>query len=202
MFHILLAIISLTFLQIKQFNKTCTVANYTKKMKQILEKIYENSRFIEAERKNINFNLTQQDKIKIWETQVLNKGTPLNAFYASWNKLRTLKKKKQLTNNEELGDYNLPVLKKFKKTVDPESANQPANPFPDTDSEDELDFERKGKAEVEEAQSRKRKRKNKISREQELEKEEKEISNDVAFDEPVDDGGQEDVVEDLDLSDF
>ncbi|XP_060521938.1 nucleolar complex protein 2 homolog [Cylas formicarius] len=102
-------------IHIKQFLKTCRVANYTRKMKQLLEKIEQNTKFIEDERSKVTFSLTDQNQIEGWESQIKVKGTPLTTYYESWNKLRNIKRNKEFTRNDQLGDYKLPTLNKVKK---------------------------------------------------------------------------------------
>merc|ERR1712112_484129 len=43
--------------QLKDFLKNCKVANYSKKIKQILEKTQANQKFIETRRKNVSFGI-------------------------------------------------------------------------------------------------------------------------------------------------
>lgn len=107
-------------------------------MKQIVEKIEQNSKFIENERKRVTFNIADEKQIEAWETTIKNKGTPLLTFYESWNKLRNIKKNKQATNNEEIGDYNLPIIKKSKKATEQNDSNGPVTLFP-SDSESDAE---------------------------------------------------------------
>ncbi|KAK4874875.1 hypothetical protein RN001_014235 [Aquatica leii] len=124
-------------IQLKQFISKCTVPNYIKKMKQILEKIQQNNEFIEKERKSISFKLSELDRIAAWETIVKNKRTPLSVFYESWDKLRTIKKNKEMTNTTEIGDYNLPVIKKLKR----DNSDGQGELFPsDSESGGEINF--------------------------------------------------------------
>lgn len=122
--------------QLKQFVKNCSVANYNRRMKQLLEKITQNSQFIENERSKVTLSLAELKKIEGWESQMKNKGTPLNAFFESWNKMRTVKKNKEATNNEAIGDYDLPVLKKVKREKKVEKG--PLELFP-SDSESDTE---------------------------------------------------------------
>lgn len=102
----------------------------------VLEKIKQSSDFIESERAKMSFNLGEFKKIEGWESQIKSKGTPLSTFYESWNKLRTAKKNKQLTNNEELADYKLPTVKKPINKSKKTPSDGPVELFP-SDSEDE-----------------------------------------------------------------
>ncbi|XP_044272420.1 nucleolar complex protein 2 homolog [Tribolium madens] len=169
----------LCVVQIKQFVKKCNNANYNRKMKQLIEKIEQNSKFIENERSKTTLNLTNFKQIEGWESQIKSRGTPLSTFYDSWIKLHKMKKNKQLTNNEELGEYNLPTIKKKPAKVRDEG---PLELFP-SDSEDEN-----------EGQEKKRKRGKRGG---------KNVSKKVKDESgPVEDDGGEDIVEDLKMSDW
>ncbi|CAH1959286.1 unnamed protein product [Acanthoscelides obtectus] len=170
--------------QIKKFMKQCKNPNYTRKFKQLLDKVQQNNQFIEKERSSLTVKLTDVKQIEGWESQMLNKGTPLRTYYDSWNKLRTIKKNKQLTNNEELANYNLPTIKKTRKTIDTsKKCEGPVELFP-SDSEDE-----------DEETSQKRRRGKRGG---------KNIKKKYKGNEdgPIEDGGEEDIVEDIQLEDW
>lgn len=167
--------------QLKQFIKKCKVPNYTRKFKQLVDKIQQNSQFIENERNKVTFDLADLKQIQAWEAQVCNKGTPLNTFYNSWNKMRVIKKSKDATNNEQVGDYNLPAVKKTNKKV--KKHEGPVELFPSDSESDEGEKETK---------RRRGKRGGKNVN--------KQIEDHSG---PVDSGdGDEDLVEDLKLSDW
>lgn len=129
-------------MQIKQFLKNCSVANYTKKMRQLLEKIEENSRFIESKRAKVTFALNNTKMVKAWESSIKRDGTPLTAFYENWNKINKIQKRKKVSKNDELAG-DLPSIKRPKISEDlatnikPESRG-PLVLFP-SDSEEEKD---------------------------------------------------------------
>lgn len=102
----------------------------------VLEKVQQNTNFIESERAKMAFNLNESKKIEGWEAQIKSKGTPLSTFYDNWNKIRTMKKNKQMTNTEELADYKLPTLKRPSKEQKKSTSVGPVELFP-SDSEDE-----------------------------------------------------------------
>lgn len=105
----------------------------------VLDKIQQNTNFIESERAKMTFNLNEFNKIEGWEAQIKSKGTPLSTFYENWNKLRTIKKNKQMTNNEELADYKLPNLKKPNKEQKKDASSGPVELFPSDSEDEELD---------------------------------------------------------------
>lgn len=102
----------------------------------VLDKVQQNTNFIESERAKMTFTLNELNKIEGWEAQIKSKGTHLATFYENWDKLRTIKKNKQLTNNEELADYKLPNVKKPNKEHKKGTTTGPVELFP-SDSEDE-----------------------------------------------------------------
>ncbi|XP_026757065.2 nucleolar complex protein 2 homolog [Galleria mellonella] len=103
----------LAIMQLKQFLKTCTVANYTKKLRQLLEKIEENAKFIDSERSKISFSLKDDKMIKAWESSIKTKGTPLSIFFDNWNKVNRIQKRKKITKNDEIAG-ELPMIKRPK----------------------------------------------------------------------------------------
>ncbi|KAL3274218.1 hypothetical protein HHI36_015630 [Cryptolaemus montrouzieri] len=169
--------------QMKEFLKKCKNANYSRKMKQVLEKIEQNAQFIENERKKVTLSLKDFKQIEGWESQVRNKGTPLSIYHESWSKMRNQKKRKEITNNEELGDYKLPTLKKSKvssgELSEKKKKEGPVELFPsDSEEEEEVGIKRK---------RGKRGGKN--------------INKVMNFNEPIN-STQEDIVEDIDVNDW
>lgn len=156
-------------------------------MRQLLEKIEQNALFIENERKKITFNINDFKQIEAWETTIKNKGTPMNTFFENWRKLHNIKKRKQLTDNDKLGDYDLPKLKKVKRTETPKN-DGPVVLFP---SESESD----GEGKEEEKQKKKRgKRGSKKNKYAAAANGNAEISDD--------DNAEQDIVQDMKASDW
>ncbi|XP_031833246.1 nucleolar complex protein 2 [Nomia melanderi] len=120
-------------IQLKAFLKKCHVANYSRKMKQLLDKIEENRKYIEKERSKRIIDLRNMSEVKNWETQIKTQGTSISKFYESWIKIYQSQKLKMLTKNEDLGEYNLPTLKKSKRAKSDERILE--------ESDDESDFE-------------------------------------------------------------
>ena len=198
--------------QLKDFLKKSKVGNYCKKMKQILDKVIANKKFIETRRKTVNFGVGDKQAIKIWEAQVERDGTPLLAFYKSWKKVADAQKMKQITNQKNLDDYShIPVLKKNHKKIrmKMESASE-ADGFlsgSDDDIDDEERFELKeirGKKGVEGGKRKRDMEESDGSDEDEEEEEaedEAEAGDDVEESEDEGESG-EDEVEDLRLEDI
>ncbi|XP_076266576.1 nucleolar complex protein 2 [Rhynchophorus ferrugineus] len=170
-------------LQIKQFIKKCKTMKYTRKLKQALEKIEQNSNFIESERSKLMLQLTDVKQIEGWESQIRAKGTPLVTFYTSWCKVRNIRKSKALTNNDALADYKLPTLKRVNKKNDKSLAQDvPVELFPSDSEDSENELEKKPKRGKRGGKNVKR---NKIMKENHL--------NDV---------DQKDIVEDISVDDW
>lgn len=75
-------------LQLKQFIKKCPIANYSKKMKQLLEKVQETVRFVEKQRAQVHFDLSDTKAVLALENQIKQTGTPLTNYHTSWKKMR------------------------------------------------------------------------------------------------------------------
>jgi len=104
--------------QLKEFLKKCKVSNYTRKIKQILEKAIANQKFIETRRKTVSFGVGDGQKIQVWEAQVVRDGTPLLSFYKNWKKVSDLTHAKKVSEQEKMDDYShIPDLKKNHKKI-------------------------------------------------------------------------------------
>ncbi|KAK2174171.1 hypothetical protein NP493_820g01008 [Ridgeia piscesae] len=75
-------------LQMKKFTKNCKVANYTKQIKQIVDKVTETSKVITQRRKTASLDLANTKAVEAWERKSREEGTPLGKYYTSWRKLR------------------------------------------------------------------------------------------------------------------
>ncbi|XP_063376452.1 nucleolar complex protein 2 homolog [Cydia fagiglandana] len=186
----------LAIIQIKQFLKTCSVSNYTKKLRQLLEKIEENCRFIERERSKISFSLSDSKLVAAWETNISTKGTPLQTFYNNWSKINKIQKRKKVTKNDDIAG-ELPMIKRPKLSEDTNTKPKNEGPtelFP-SDSEDEKDhFKLDGEDEDEAPRQKKNKK-----------KQSKKKFNKKAAVEAIDEDdipGADDVVQDLSVNDW
>ncbi|EDW03481.1 nucleolar complex protein 2 homolog [Drosophila grimshawi] len=100
---------------LKAYLKECRNANYTRKMKQLLDKIQESARFIEQQRSktSVQLDLKNAQAVQAWEQQVRNKRTPLDIYYASWVKTHETKKRRQAAQTDDINaDYDIPKLKR------------------------------------------------------------------------------------------
>ncbi|XP_059221327.1 nucleolar complex protein 2 homolog [Stomoxys calcitrans] len=196
-----------TVTALKAYLKECRNANYSRKIKQLLDKIAENSKFIEQERRKITFGLKDVEQIRAWEAKVRNKGTPLDIYYNAWVKTHETKKRRQAAQADRVNDdYDLPSIKKpAKKAVSIKNENGEVELFP-SDSEDEVVSKLPGASESEEDMDMEDKPKRVPKKDKKKKKDKlstaaaKEREFEVPLEEPEDE--DLDIVKDLDMDDW
>ncbi|XP_061402569.1 nucleolar complex protein 2 homolog [Musca vetustissima] len=193
-----------TVTALKSYLKDCRNANYSRKIKQLIDKIAENSKFIEQERRKISFGLKDTDQIRAWETQVRNKGTPLDIYYNAWVKTHETKKRRQAAQADTVNDdYDLPVIKKpTKKPMSIKNENGEVELFP-SDSEDDEGVAKLpgvGDSDDEMAEEKPKKKTKKDKATKKVKKPVAEQEVDIPVEEP--DNEEVDIVKDLDMDDW
>nr|CAG4643792.1 EOG090X02MG [Lepidurus arcticus] len=74
--------------QLKTFLKEKAPGNQHKKIKQLLDKISENSTWIQQKRQAATFALADTKAVCVWEAAQAAAGSPLATYYVRWRKLR------------------------------------------------------------------------------------------------------------------
>lgn len=136
---------------LNQFVKNTKNPNYTKKLKQLTDKIMEQSNYIDSRRNKINFSLTDTNYIKSWEINLKTGQTPLEVFHSQWLKTHQKNLKRQKVepdakeeDDESQGeDHDYGNLPKVKAPAKKKSKKEgPVELFPSDDEDDgEIDFD-------------------------------------------------------------
>nr|XP_054768218.1 nucleolar complex protein 2 homolog [Lytechinus pictus] len=102
-------------LELRTFLKKCKVANFTRQMKQFLDKVLENCQEITKRREKVSFGLADDRAVKAWETKSREQGTAILKTYVTYKKLRERELKHEEAGKERLVDDKIPTMTQSKK---------------------------------------------------------------------------------------
>ena len=114
--------------------KSCKVGNYSKKMKTILDKIQENSKFIQNKRAKCSFGVRDLEQIATFEIQLKGTGTPLTKYYDTFKSVKEVEKsKKAAASNDKkpnsevpLGDEEFEEVEEIEKSRENKKRKKPS----------------------------------------------------------------------------
>lgn len=86
------------------FVKNTKNPNHAKKLKQLAEKIMEQSNYIDSRRNKINFSLNDLNYVKSWEINMRTGQTPLEVFHSNWQSEHQKKLKRQKVEKDKEPD--------------------------------------------------------------------------------------------------
>lgn len=102
-----------TVIQMKSILKKNKVANYNKQVKQLVDKLEENGRFVDERRRSTTINLADQKAVDAWENEARQSGgLPLSKYYAVYRKLRDRELAQGISKKDLIASDDLPPVKR------------------------------------------------------------------------------------------
>lgn len=172
------------------------------KLKMLVDKLDENTRFMVGEREKFTFDLHDGSAINGWEMQIRNKGTPLMTYYTNWFNTHIAAQKRRTVKSEDIDEYNLPKILKRKRAVanddddDDNESDGELDLLPSDEDEEELEIEKEAAKQA----KKKQKKEAKSTPASETIENDHDSNNDDDKDSFVND--DIDIVKDLDIDDW
>ncbi|XP_054159872.1 nucleolar complex protein 2 homolog [Oppia nitens] len=94
-------LVYISVVKVRKFLKRSHVIQHNQLLKQLLDKIDENSKLICDKRRNVDFSITNSPAINSWETDLKAKGTPITSFFKQRNQIKVAK---QLLHSESINN--------------------------------------------------------------------------------------------------
>lgn len=172
-------------------------SNHRGKLKLLVDKLDESSRFMVAEREKFTFDLHDASAINGWEMQIRNKGTPLLTYFTNWFNTHIAAQKRRTVKSEDIDEYNLPKILKRKRVVNDDDDDDDGDLLPSDEDEEELEIEKEA---AKQAKKKQKKQIGKSAPAPETADHDVDDKDDDDKDSFVDD--DVDIVKDLDMDDW
>jgi len=187
--------------QLRTFVKTCQVSNYTKKVKQLLDKINENSKVVlERRRKIRDFGVQDLDRIAAWQIELKSSGVlPLVKYFESWKAINEKNVMKNMAKEETQNIHDGFETTKLPSDAS-DSEDESCSDF--TDDDDEPPPSKKAKNQVSEAKEEKSSSKKPEQSPKKKEKSKTKKENDKTQEASDDEEDAGDEVTDFNMDDF
>ena len=183
--------------QLRAFLKKSKVANYTKKIKTVKERIEENVKFMLEKRSHVTFGVRDLDQISTFEMHVKAEGTPLAKYYETFKGIKAEEKAKKAKKEMDEGYKFIPEYKAKSKDNKEKEQEEFKGIFGDENSEDDEEADKKLFAVKEGSRKRKKDKKGKAKNEPKAKKV-KEVAKEESEDDQEDNDDEGDMVEDFD----
>jgi nucleolar complex protein 2 len=129
--------------QIKAFLKQSHISNHSRKMKQLLDKVNENSQHVTQRRKTAGLSVGDKEKIAAWEIELQAAGTPLTRYFDSWKGVKA-EETRLAAKEEQDKDYDF-IPKIQKKTKTKKEVKSKSEGLWDDDGDEESDLNVSGR---------------------------------------------------------
>ncbi|XP_077967984.1 nucleolar complex protein 2 homolog [Styela clava] len=104
-----------TVISMKKYMKKCKMQNYVKLVRQIIEKVEENSKYILDKRSDVSFGVADVTAVTAWERTQKTQGVPFHKHYNHYKKLHHRESQHAAADKNRIVEERLPTIdrKKF-----------------------------------------------------------------------------------------